>query len=42
MDEATKSVTNMKENEERCIQLGEESKNEIDKLIKSYTDAVEQ
>lgn len=42
MNEATKSVTNMKENEERCIQLGEESKNEIDKLIKSYTDAVDQ
>ena len=42
MDEDTKSVTNMKENEERCIQLGEESKNEIDKLIKSYTDAEDQ
>lgn len=42
MDEATKSVTNMKENEEVCIKLGEESKNEIDNLIKSYTDAVEQ
>ena len=42
MDEATKSVTNMKENEERCVQLGEASKKEIDKLIKSYTDIVDQ
>ena len=42
MNEATKSVTNMKENEERCVQLGEASKKEIDKLIKSYTDIVDQ
>lgn len=42
IDEATKSVTNMKENEERCVQLGEASKKEIDKLIKSYTDIVDQ
>lgn len=42
INEATKSVTNMKENEERCVQLGEASKKEIDNLIKSYTDIVDQ
>lgn len=42
MNEATKSVNNMKENEERCVQLGEASKKEIDKLIKTYTDIVDQ
>lgn len=42
MNEATKSVQNMKENEEQCVKLGEESKAKIDEIIKTYTDAVNQ